>query len=109
MLFRSPKVYRGQSENSTLSNDQGICWADSEGPFSFDGARADGSAEGCGLAGGCNRPMNVRNDNEPYSFHSGGGNFLFVDGRVKFVNQSINLAVFAAMCTMNANEVIAPE
>ncbi len=104
-----PRVYRGQTENSTLSNDQGICWADSEGPFSFDGTRADGAAEGCGPAGGCTRPMNGRNDNEPYSFHSGGGNFLFVDGRVKFVNQSINLAVFAAMCTMNANEVIAPE
>ncbi|MBC7816890.1 MAG: DUF1559 domain-containing protein [Planctomycetaceae bacterium] len=101
-----PKVYRGQAENSTLSNDQGICWADSEGPFSFDGARADGAAEGCGPAGGCTRAMNGRNDNEPYSFHSGGANFLFVDGRVKFVNQSINLGVFAAMCTMNASEVI---
>jgi prepilin-type N-terminal cleavage/methylation domain-containing protein/prepilin-type processing-associated H-X9-DG protein len=104
-----PKVYRGQLENTALSNDQGICWADSEGPFSLDGGRADGSAEGCGPAGGCNRPMNVKNDNEPYSFHSGGGNFLFVDGRVKFVNQSINFTVFAAMCTMNANEVIPPE
>ena len=50
--------------------------------------------------------MNGKNDDEPYSFHSGGANFWFVDGRVKFVNQSINLAVFAAMCTMNANEVI---
>ncbi len=104
-----PKVYRGHLESTTLSNDQGICWADSEGPFSFDGARADGSAEGCGPASGCTRPMNGRNDNEPYSFHSGGANFLFVDGRVKFVNQAINLAVFAAMCTMNANEVIASD
>ena len=101
-----PRVYRGQLENTALSNDQGICWADSEGPFSFDGARADGAAEGCGPAGGCNRAMNGKNDNEPYSFHSGGANCLFVDGKVRFLNQSINIAVFAAMCTMNANEVI---
>ena len=34
-----------------LTNDQGIGWADNEGPFSFDGASADGSLEGCAACG----------------------------------------------------------
>lgn len=89
-----------------MSNDQGIGWADSEGPFSFDGARWDGNVEGCGPAGGCTSTMNRKNDNEPYSFHSGGAYFLFADGRVSFVNESVDFRTFAALCTMNAGEVI---
>jgi len=50
--------------------------------------------------------MNKKNDNEPYSFHSGGANFLFVDGRVQFLGESVNFAVFAALCTMKAGEVV---
>jgi prepilin-type processing-associated H-X9-DG protein/prepilin-type N-terminal cleavage/methylation domain-containing protein len=101
-----PLVYRKRSPNPTLSNDQGIGWADSEGPFSLDGASADGSAEGCGPAGGCTLAMNRKNDNEPYSFHSGGGNFLFADGHVRFVRESVALAIFAALCTKNGGEVV---
>ena len=93
-------------EDSSLSNDQGIGWADSEGPFSLDAARADGSAEGCGPAGGCTAVMNAKNDNEPYSFHPGGGNFLFADSRVAFVQESIELRVFAALCTRKGHEIV---
>lgn len=99
-----PLVYRNGREFPGLANDQGIGWADSEGPFSFDGAASDGSAEGCGLA--CKVAMNKKNDNEPYSFHSGGGNFLFADGHVEFVRETISLPTFAALCTMNAGEVV---
>ena len=49
--------------------------------------------------------MNKKNDNEPYSFHTGGGNFLFADGHVQFISQSVPLATFAALCTMNAQEI----
>jgi prepilin-type N-terminal cleavage/methylation domain-containing protein/prepilin-type processing-associated H-X9-DG protein len=101
-----PLVYRNRMANSSLSNDQGIGWADSEGPFSFDGAASDGSMEGCGPAGGCTASLNKKNDNEPYSFHTGGSNMLFVDGHVQFVRESIPLPVFAALCTMNAGEVV---
>ncbi|HET6572799.1 MAG TPA: DUF1559 domain-containing protein [Fimbriiglobus sp.] len=101
-----PLVYRGRSAQSGLSNDQGIGWADSEGPFSLDGAPADGSAEGCGPAGGCTQAINARNDNEPYSFHSGGGNFLFADGHIQFVRDSAPLVTFAALVTRNGGEVV---
>ncbi len=100
-----PLVYRGRRADPSLANDQGIGWADSEGPYSLDGARADGSAEGCGPAAGCTVVMNVKNDNEPYSFHPGGGNFLFADAHVEFIQEDIDVPSFAALCTMNAGEV----
>ena len=99
-----PLAYRNRRADPTVSNDQGICWADSEGPFSFDGAAADGSAEGCGAA--CAATMNRKNDNEPYSFHPGGGNFLFADGSVRFLRESVGLPTFAALLTKSAGEVV---
>lgn len=99
-----PLVYRNRIAQPGLNNDQGIGWADSEGPFSFDGAAADGSAEGCGTA--CSTAMNAKNDNEPYSFHATGSNVLFTDGHVAFVKESVALPTFAALCTMNAGEVV---
>jgi prepilin-type N-terminal cleavage/methylation domain-containing protein/prepilin-type processing-associated H-X9-DG protein len=101
-----PLVYRLRTANAALTNDQGIGWVDNEGPFSFDGSSNDGSLEGsaaCGL--NCPGVMNKRNDNEPYSFHSGGGNFLFGDGHVQFLRESIDLKTFAALCTRAAGEV----
>ena len=101
-----PNVYRRMRAEPTLANDQGIGWADSEGPFSIDAARPDGSAEGCGPANGCTAIMNARNDNEPFSFHPGGAYCLFADAHVQFVSQTTELRTFAALCTMRANEVV---
>jgi len=101
-----PTVYRGRTAYPSVSNDQGIGWADSEGPFSLDGANADGSQEGCTPANGCTFAMNRRNDNEPYSFHSGGGNSLFADGHVRFVRETVDLRTFAALCTRMGGEVV---
>jgi prepilin-type N-terminal cleavage/methylation domain-containing protein/prepilin-type processing-associated H-X9-DG protein len=101
-----PTVYRLRQVAPALNNDQGICWADSEGPFSFDGSNPTGTAEGCTPAGGCTAAMNKKNDNEPYSFHTAMANFLFADGRVQGLNESIDFAVFAALCTRAAGEVV---
>jgi prepilin-type N-terminal cleavage/methylation domain-containing protein/prepilin-type processing-associated H-X9-DG protein len=101
-----PTVYRLGVPDPTLSNDQGIGWADSEGPFSFDGAGADGTQEGCTPAKGCNVPMNKKNDNEPYSFHRGGINVVFADGHVQFVMETVPYLTFAALCTRNGSEVV---
>jgi len=102
-----PLVYHGRRSELTISDDQGIGWADSEGPFSLDGARRDGMDEGCGPSGGCNVAMNAKNDNEPFSFHPGGIHCLFVDGHVDFVQENIDIVTFAALCTKAAGEVAA--
>ncbi len=101
-----PQVYRRFHADSTLANDQGLGWADSEGPFSLDLSNADGTIEGCTPANGCTYPMNRRNDNEPYSFHPGGANFLFADGRVQFISESVDTMTFATLCTAGAGEVV---
>ncbi len=100
-----PFVYRKRVLRSDLSNDQGICWADSEGPFSLDGSTRDGSVEGGGPGVGATFGMNCRNDNEIYSFHPAGANFLFLGGQVSYLNESIDLTVLAALCTRNAGEI----
>lgn len=101
-----PVVYWNGRVQSALSNDQGISWADSEGPFSVDGASSDGSQEGCLPVNGCDETMNRRNNNEVYSFHIGGGNFLFADGRVQFVSENLDFYTFAALSTKSAGEVV---
>jgi prepilin-type N-terminal cleavage/methylation domain-containing protein/prepilin-type processing-associated H-X9-DG protein len=101
-----PLVYRQRRAETGLTNDQGVGWADSEGPFSLHGARADGTAEGCGPAGGCTAAMNAKNDNEPYSFHPGGSHCLFADAHVEFIQESVDLPTFASLCTMHGGEVV---
>jgi prepilin-type N-terminal cleavage/methylation domain-containing protein/prepilin-type processing-associated H-X9-DG protein len=101
-----PTVYRLRTVRTDLTNDQGQGWADSEGPFSLDGASADGNTEGCGPANGCIHVINKKNDNEPYGFHTGGINVLFGDGHVQFVRDSNPLATMAALSTRAAGEVV---
>lgn len=100
-----PAVYRNDVLRGDISNDQGIGWADNEGPFSLDGANADGTLEGGGPSGDCIYPMNRKNDNEPYSFHPGGCFNLFADGHVKFIAENTELISYAKLCTRNAGEL----
>lgn len=101
-----PTVFRVRTPRPELGNDQGICWADSEGPFSLDGTSADGGVEGGGPALGAHHSMNRRNDNEPYSFHSGGAQFLFADGHVSFIQESIDIVSFAGLITRGGGELV---
>ncbi len=102
-----PAVFRAGRLRLDLANDQGIGWIDSEGAFSLDGSSADGSMEGGGPIAGSTFPMNRRNDNEPYSMHSGGIYVLFADGRVQFVSETLSLVTFAALATRAGHEIIA--
>jgi len=43
---------------------------------------------------------------EPYSFHAAGANFTFGDGSVHFINDTIDIRVFARLATRAGNEVI---
>jgi prepilin-type N-terminal cleavage/methylation domain-containing protein/prepilin-type processing-associated H-X9-DG protein len=50
-----------------------------------------------------------RPDASPAAFHTqhpGGGNFLFMDGSVRFIKDSVNLDTMRALCTRNYGEVI---
>jgi prepilin-type N-terminal cleavage/methylation domain-containing protein/prepilin-type processing-associated H-X9-DG protein len=99
-----PAVYRRGKQKTDMWNEQGIGWIDSESAFSLDGSSVDGATEGCGIAAGCSVAINARNDNEPYSFHSGGAFALFADGHIAFESESASILVFAAQCTRSAND-----
>jgi prepilin-type N-terminal cleavage/methylation domain-containing protein/prepilin-type processing-associated H-X9-DG protein len=52
-------------------------------------------------------PMNCTNFNqEIYSFHPGGANFLFADGSVRFLTQTIAIRTLARLITRAGGEVI---
>lgn len=53
-------------------------------------------------------PMSLTEDNDPPfgSYHSGGAHFVFADGHVGFLNDTINMNVYQALSTIADEEVI---
>jgi len=54
------------------------------------------------------RVINCNNNNEIYSFHPAGCNFLFGDGAVRFLGQNIHTETFVSLFTRAAGDVIRP-
>jgi prepilin-type N-terminal cleavage/methylation domain-containing protein/prepilin-type processing-associated H-X9-DG protein len=50
--------------------------------------------------------VNCTNDREVYSVHPGGANVVFADWSVHFLNESIDISVFAALVTRAGGEVV---
>jgi len=50
--------------------------------------------------------FNCTNSSEIYGFHDGGANFLFGDGSVHFLSESIDADVFVSLLTGSAGEVV---
>jgi prepilin-type processing-associated H-X9-DG protein len=79
------------------SNPNGVTgtgWADVQSFFSVHNE--------CG--GG--QMMNCHNNNEIYSFHRGGCNFVFGDGSVHFIAENINPETFVSLFTRNAEDIV---
>lgn len=77
-------------------------WADPQSDIRVAGWLPDGTGgEG---AGPC--AMNCTNDNEIYSFHSGGANCAFADGSVRFLTQSTPNWAIAAFTTKAGGEAV---
>ncbi len=56
-------------------------------------------------------PYGTEGSSQPYSFHTGGVNALFGDGRVKLINEETPIGIVAALVTRNGgqNEAKTPE
>ena len=89
-----PFIYK-EKKYQNKKSATGSKWADHESCFSTHNV--------------CNGTdmINCNNDNEIYSFHSNGCNFLFGDGSVHFIVQNINPETFISLFTSNGGEVIA--
>ncbi|WP_020468497.1 DUF1559 domain-containing protein [Zavarzinella formosa] len=123
-----PDLWLNGKKIASGVNDQGFCWADSDGPFSVDmtnpnATAADFTSLTTPIADGPNvfwkkndiNPanltkfsafMNATNDNEVFSFHTGGSNCCFADGHVAFLRTSISPQTLSAIVTAHGGEVI---
>ncbi len=98
--YKSGKLIKAMNTGVTPPNSSdavsGAGWADVDSEYETDG---DGS----------NQSMNFSNNNEIYSFHPSGCNFLFGDGSVRFLKQTINPSVFVSVISYNRGEVISSD
>ncbi len=122
-----PDIWLNGKKIFAGANDQGFCWADSDGPFSVDMTNPSATvADYVGTVAGPNvfwpknninpanlakysQFMNASNDNEVYSFHPGGTNVCFADGSVRFIRSTLDAKNLAAMVTAHGGEVFSFE
>jgi len=117
----NPAVYNlGRRGSATASataytNTAGAgIWADHRTPMTFDacnpttgGAIASASAPVVTAAAATRtKAVNCSNDDEIYSFHTGGANIARCDGSVSFISDSISFQVVGALITRSAGEII---
>jgi len=80
--------------------DGGIGWADPEAGFDVYGVMPNGiDVYGPAM-------INKINAGEAYSFHTGTATFLFADGSVRNLSESIDAWTFVSLCTRSGQEVI---
>ncbi len=93
------ELYRvGKQVSGGLAS--GGAWADYNSEYYVHGASNDGVVIG---GGGC--VVNCSNDNEIYSFHTGGALALMGDGSVQFLSTAVSPAIVAALVSRAGSEV----
>ncbi len=97
----SPKNWSGGASMTSPFPTGGV-WAGHNKSFVINGAATVGSTTA--NTGTCG--INCSNDNELYSFHSGGVNTLMGDGAVRFLGASISMQTLVALISRDGNEVV---
>lgn len=114
-----PQIYRlGKQYGNVASNRvNGGGWARPASDIDVIGSTPDGSGYPGSCAVGCTNGFDAGTTwaiptfgtdgtGQPYSFHTSGVNTLMGDGSVRFINNSISLAAFAALVSRDGGEVV---
>jgi prepilin-type N-terminal cleavage/methylation domain-containing protein/prepilin-type processing-associated H-X9-DG protein len=92
-----------------IDPNKGGGWASKENSLEIHGCQADGLVDhkptGVDRKGGP-FAVNITNEKNLYSFHSGGVNAAFADGSVRFIAERADLRLVAALATRAGGEVI---
>jgi prepilin-type N-terminal cleavage/methylation domain-containing protein len=98
-----PTAYLGGAADGARTHQDGG-WGNHENDYGLDGAvsRTNRSSPG-------NCVINCHNDNETYSFHSGGAMHVFADGSVRFVRDTIPPQTYAALITARGGSLTVAE
>jgi len=101
-------VMTPNSFTAPYARARGGAWATTDNPYAI-GQFKTWAPTGV-AAGVIPGTIGINNSNEWghafYSFHSGGANFAFADGSVRFLNESTDLRNLGAIVTRSAGEVI---
>jgi prepilin-type processing-associated H-X9-DG protein len=93
-----PELWRaGRSVADNFA--QGGAWV-AGGLILFAGATPDGATK----PGPC--AINCSNNREPFCFHAAGINAVFADGSVRFLQEDMNIRIFARLVTRAGEEVV---
>lgn len=90
-----PKYYlNGKPDTSKADNTKvaDMSWASQDWRINFTGD-------------GATKAINANNDLNPYSFHTGGANFVFCDGSVRFLRDSITITTMQGLITAQNGEI----
>jgi prepilin-type N-terminal cleavage/methylation domain-containing protein/prepilin-type processing-associated H-X9-DG protein len=94
-----PDIYVNRVRTGGRAQD-GTAWADPDAGYGVSGYKTDSGMEGGPVM------LNYTNDSESYSFHTGGVQFCFADGSVRFLQETIDPFVFAALITRAGGEMV---
>ncbi len=97
----SPKTWGGGA-SLTRPFPTGGVWSSHNKSFVINGSAPDGNTTA--NVGSCS--INCSNDNELYSFHTGGVNTLMGDGSVRFLGASISMQTLIGLISRDGNEVL---
>ncbi len=115
-----PMLYQNGKQIGNLPTHivNGGGWMRPASDFSVDGSSYDGSTipgpcalnctNGDDEGGPASQPYPyyvTQGTGEAYAFHAGGANFVFGDGSVRFLNQSISIRDFARLVTRDQHDI----
>jgi prepilin-type processing-associated H-X9-DG protein len=102
-VWRGRTMYPVNFTSTPKVRARGGAWATTDNPYTI-GQRTAWDVNFGPIPG----PIRINNSNEWghcfYSFHSGGANFAFADGSVRFLSESTSLAVLVALTTRAGGE-----